>query len=72
MVGWCGNDYGTAHIFRAENMINELFDLTATLTNERNDNHFGFGVASHHAQEHGLANTTASKKTNTLATADAE
>jgi hypothetical protein len=53
-------------------VLDEFLYLTATFTNQSNHDDIGLSEAGHHPQQHALADTTAGKEPQTLATTHSE
>ncbi len=71
-VGRGGHHDGPAAPFHAQNVFDELFDLTAPLADEAHHDDVGIGVARHHAQQHALAHAAAREQPHARATAHGE
>ena len=56
----------------AEDVVDELLDLTTALADQTDHHHVCIGVARHHAKQHGLADAGAGEQAEALSATDAE
>ena len=67
-----GDHHRARPAFGAENVLDKVFDLAATLADQANDDHIRTGITGHHAEQHALADAGAGEQAHTLAAADGQ
>lgn len=67
-----GDHHRARPAFGAENVLDKVFDLAATLADQANDDHIRLGITGHHAEQHALADAGAGEQAHTLAAADGQ
>jgi len=72
IVGRRGDDHGAPHPVRPQGVAHEILHFAAALADQADHRDVGLGIASHHAEQHGLAHTGTGEKPDTLAAADGE
>ena len=72
IVGRRSHHHRTLEAFFAEDVLDELLDLPAPLTDQPDHNDVGFGKAGHHAQQHTLAHAGTGEQAQALAATDRE
>ena len=67
-IGRRGDNHGATHAFLTEDVLDEFLDLAAAFADQPDHDHFGLGVARHHAEEHRFAHPGTGKQPHALAT----
>ncbi len=72
VIGRGCDDYGAAAILRSENALDEFLHFASALADQRDDDDIRARVASHHSQQHALADTASGKQADALAATDGQ
>ncbi|CAB4719331.1 unannotated protein [freshwater metagenome] len=68
----CCHDYRSCESFLAQDLFNELLDLSTTLSDQSHHDHVCAGVSSHHPEQDALADPAPCKQTHPLTTSNTE